>query len=512
MGDGNRIKKLKRCACAWALPLICFVVGLAIGAVGVFVLHQTHRLPGGGTRQPEAFSEVPKEQAGELAERFRPWLEFDSGERWRPLNVSYLLDEGDQRFCDRGASGPECQAVENAEEFDRLTREAGALGPATYLDIAGGKVDQYHGPERCGRLLDCGTPPRSAIYYHVIESNDRFYIDYWWFLRFNHFPRSRPSLTCRSQKALEASVCDEHEGDWEGVTVVTPPDEKDKVDYVVYAAHKGTFRYTASQLQMRGAAETRPTVYVAQGSHASYPQRCAGGCSQPPALAVDGLVDLPESSFDGEEEWARNRESCVPDAPGSCLESLTGQAWTSWPGQWGAGCGDACGRSEFDNSPHSPGLQTRYQTPWCSSQNGILTCDGRALRCGDWLGPQVVAVACDPLALARAAQASEATEPGRLALVFGEQERSLATTPGVVQELGRPLQPGDSFAAIADGAATQVLVRAEEAGVVVEDRFSGLAQRPGDRIVLSVTHGTNGPTVLANGQRPVEERILQEAP
>ncbi len=489
---------------------VALAVGVLLGGGGIFYLHQKHVLSGGGTRQPEAFSEVDEALAGELAERFRPWLKFDSGERWRPLNVSYLLDEGDHEFCTRMEGGPECRPIENAEDFDRLTRESGALGPPTYLDIAGGRVDEYHGPEKCGELEDCGTKPRSAIYYHVIESNNRFYVDYWWFLRFNHFPRSVPSISCRSQKALEADVCDEHEGDWEGVTVVTPPDEDEKVDYVVYAAHKGTFRYTASQLQMREG--TRPTVYVAQGSHASYPERCARGCSQPPALAVDGLVDLPESDFDGEEEWARNGEKCVPNAPDSCLESLSSQAWTTWPGLWGAGCGDACGRSAVDNSPHSPGVQTRYLSPWCSSQGGVLTCDGRALRCSDWLGPQVVAVACDPPTVAEAYQATNATEPGTLALVFHERERSLATTPGVVQELGRPLQPGEGFTAIADSPATQVLVRAEESGVVVEDRFSGLAEQAGARIVVTVTHGSDGPTVLANGQAPVEERILTEAP
>lgn len=487
-----------------------FLAGLVLGGLGVFVLHQKHLLSGGGTRQPEAFSGVDKALAGELAERFRPWLEFDSGERWRPLNVSDMLDEGDHRFCTRRAQGPRCVSLHNAAEFDALTRKAGALGPATYLDIAGGSVDQYHGPESCAPLEDCGTKPRSAIYYHVIESNDRFYIDYWWFLRFNHFPRSLPSVSCHSKTALETGVCDEHEGDWEGVTVVTPPDEDEGVDYVVYAAHKGTFRYTASRLHMREG--TRPTVYVAQGSHASYPAPCAGNCSQPPGLAVDGLIDLPESSFDGRSDWARNRERCTPNAPGSCLESLTAQAWDTWPGQWGAGCGDACGKSESANSPHSPGLQTRYQTPWCSSQTGVLTCDGRALRCSDWLGPQVVAVACDPPSLATGLGANETVEPGKLALVFGGQERSVATTPGVVQELGRPLHPGDGFTAIADSPATQVLVRAEENGVVVEDRFSGLAEKAGDRIVVEVTKGSDGPTVLANGSKPVERRVLEAAP
>lgn len=488
------------------------VLGVVVGGLVVFGLHQQHLLPGGGTRQVEAFSEVDEELSGELAERFRPWLEFDSGELWRPLRVSSLLDEGDHRFCTRSAEAPDCVPIENAGEFDSLTRAAGALGPATYIDIAGGSVQDYHGPEKCtpASLEDCGTGSRSAIYYHVTESNDRFYVDYWWFLRFNHFPRSHPGISCHSQVAIENSVCDEHEGDWEGVTVVTPPDESDKVDYVVYAAHKGTFRYTASQLTMHDG--TRPTVYVAQGSHASYPAPCAHDCSQPPALAVDGLIDLPESNFDGKVGWARNDEVCEPNAPGSCLESLTAQAWTNWPGQWGAGCADACGKNEAANSPRSPGVQSRYQTPWCSSQAGVFTCDGRAMRCSDWLGPLVVAVACDPPALAAGFGATDEVEPGKLVLIIhGTEERSRATTPGVAQALGPPLHPGDTLTVIADSPTTQVLVRAEQAGVVVESRFAGLVTQAGEKIVVDVTSGSEGPVVLANGHRPVERRILEEA-
>ncbi len=492
-----------------AAGLVVFLVGVVVGAIVVFGLHQGHYLSGGDTRQAEAFSGVEEPLAGELAERFRPWLQFDSDELWRPLDISALMDEGDHRFCTRRASGAECVPIQSASEFDSLTKAAGALGPATYVDLAGGGVKDHRGPEDCPPpLQDCGTGSRSAIYYHVVQSNDRFYIDYWWFLRFNHFPRSLPGLSCHSREAQKIGICDEHEGDWEGVTVVTPPDESDKIDYLVYAAHKGTFRYTASQLQMKEG--TRPYVYVAQGSHASYPARCPHDCHQPTALAVDGLVDLPESNFDGERDWSRNGDDCEPNAPGSCLRSLDLQAWTRWPGQWGEGCGDACGASEDANSPRSPGLQSRFQTPWCSSQAGAFTCDGRALRCSDWLGPLVVAVACDPQSLATSASANDAVDPGRLAIIVNGSEKSQATTPGVVQVLGKPLHPPEEATVIADGPATQILVRAEQEGVIVEDRFAGFAAAPGQRITITVSEGSEGPTVLADGHHPVERRILEE--
>lgn len=486
-----------------------FALGVLAGGAIVFVLHQQHWLGLGGARQVEAFSDVGEPRAGALAERFRPLLEFDSGERWRPLNVALLLDEGRHRSCTRGTGPDRCTPIAHASDFDRLLAGAGALGQTSYLDVAGGSVPDYRGPDRCPPpLQDCGTGPRSAIYYHVTQSNDRFYIDYWWFLRFNSFQRSAPWITCHSAGARTNGVCDEHEGDWEGVTVVTPPDDDAHLDYVVYAAHKGTFRYSASLLHLANGT-TRPYVYVAQGSHASYPAPCNGDCAQPPGLAVDGLVDLPESRFDGKAPWARNDETCTANAPGSCLLSLAEQSWTTWPGQWGAGCGDACGGSPFANSPRSPGLQARYQTPWCSTQNGAITCDSRALSCSDWLGPLVVAVACDPARLSRGLRANDAIAPGTLAIALRGRERSQATTPGVVQELGDPLRPGEGLTVTADGPKTQVLVRAEQGKVTVEDRFDRLGAAAGQRIVVTVAQGANAPTVLAGGQPPVEQRILQ---
>lgn len=506
-GRGRVRRLIERILELGAAGLVAFVVGLVVGGLVVFGLHQQHWLPGSAVRQVKAFSEVAEPRAGQLAERFRPLLEFDSHEPWRPLNVSLLLDEGGHGFCTRLPHGVRCTPIADASAFDALTGRAQALGPATYLDLGGGSVRDYHGPGHCAPLLDCGVGAASAIYYHVTQSNDRFYIDYWWFLRFNHFPRSLPGLSCQNPLTRENDVCDEHEGDWEGVTVVTPPDDDRRIDYVVYAAHRGTFRYTASELRPQGG--TRPVVYLSLGSHAAYPAACAGDCSQPSGLAADGLVNLPEGSFDGRASWARNGETCTPNAAGSCLLSLDAQAWTTWPGQWGAGCGQACGGALDANSPRSPGLQARFQTPWCSTQTGVFTCDSRALRCSDWLGPLVVAVACDPSLLAKGLRANNAIEPGGLALILHGQERSRATTPGVVQALGDPLRPGDGFTVVADGPATQVLVRAEQGNVVAEDRFAGLRAKPGQTLAITVVRGSDGPVVLADGHRPVERRILE---
>ncbi|MGZ4178050.1 MAG: Vps62-related protein [Solirubrobacteraceae bacterium] len=488
--------------------MVVFVVGVLVGAAIMFTLHQTHALPSTTVRQVRAFSEVPEPLAGTLAERFRPWLLFDSKEPWRPLNVDEVFDEGTHSFCSVSAGKTACQRITSAAAFDALQTQS-ALGAASYIKLGSGGFQNYRGPMRCGGvLLDCGTGARSAIYYHVTQSNDRYYIDYWVFYRFNHFSRSEPGLSCKSLLARENDVCDEHEGDWEGVTAVTQPDDATRLDYIVYAAHKGTFRYSASQLHLMDGS--RPVVYVANGSHASYPRPCASSCSQPPGLAQLGLVDLPEGAFDGAASWARNGDSCPANQPGSCLISLSLQPWVTWAGQWGAGCGSACGGATDANSPASPGRQSRYQTPWCSSANGIFTCDGTAVAsCGDWLGPLVVAVACDEALLQKGLDRSNKTAPGQLAVILPTGATVTAHTPGVVQTLGDPVTPPYAFTVIADGPATQILVRAEQGDVLVEDRLREPSATPGQRIRVQVAPGGDGPSVTADGVGPVEERIIK---
>jgi Vacuolar protein sorting-associated protein 62 len=509
---GSRIRHvIERIAELGGLGMAVFLVGAVVGGGIVFLVERAHAPTIKTVRQVRAFSEVQEPRAGALADRFRPWLLFDGKERWRPLNVDRLLDEGTHSFCTVSAGRTTCQRITGAAGFDGLLKQS-PLGVASDINLGSGGFRDYHGPVPCGGvLLDCGTGARSAIYYHVTQSNDRYYIDYWFFYRFNHFARSDPSVSCKSQIARVNDICDEHQGDWEGVTAVTQPDDPTRLDYVVYAAHKGTFRYSASQLRLVDG--TRPVVYVANGSHASYPRPCASSCSQPPGLAQLGLVDLPEGAFDGRASWAHNGDACPANQPGSCLTSLSQQPWVSWAGQWGAGCGGACGGAADANSPASPGRQARYLTPWCSSANGIFTCDGTAVAsCGDWLGPLVAVVACDDRLLETGLNRSDKTAPGRLAIVLSNGTTLSAHTPGVVQSLGDPLTPPATFTVVADGPATQILVRAEQGDATVEDQFDEPSAALGQRIRVQVSPGGTGPAVTADGRGPDEERIVKTSP
>jgi hypothetical protein len=496
------------------------VVGLVFGAGVIYALHNADKLGDNEQRQPAAFSEVGRQTAGVLAARFRPWLRFDTAEHWRPLSITTLLAEQRggrpaHQYCKRTSPKPTCSPIENEAAFNQQIGRDGALGLPTYIDLAGERLKHYRGPGRCEPLYDCGAGPGSAIYYHVIQSNDRFYIDYWWFFRFNNFYRTHPRSSCRRESFRHNGVCDEHEGDWEGITVVTPPNEDHRLDYVVYAAHKATFRYAAAGLGLRGM---RPEVFIARGSHASYPSPCALGCKQP--IAFQGLFDLPESRIDGGTGWERNADRCKPNARGSCLLDLLRpdrgpQAWTAWSGLWGAGCEAVCLGKQGPSSPRSPGLQARYQSPWCSSQGGVFTCDSRALRCSDWLGPLVAVVACDPQVLSAGLRNPTAPDVGSLRLTVKRNRTGKATTPrkettpGVVQALGDPLAPGDIATVTGGRSQTQLLVRAQSGRFLVEARFDKLALDLHHRAVIRVGEGAEGPSIIAAGRHPVERRIIE---
>jgi hypothetical protein len=121
-------------------------------------------------------------------------------------------------------------------------------------------------------------------------------------------------------------------------------------------------------------------VYVAAGSHASYPAGCRRDeCDQ--RLANRGLGD---GGFDGAAPWPFNdparcaRDQLAPDATslGPCLIALPstrdgelGVLWNAFPGAWGkATCtrvGKVCGQVD---GPRSPGSQGRFRNPWSAAR------------------------------------------------------------------------------------------------------------------------------------------------
>ncbi|HEY1538491.1 MAG TPA: hypothetical protein VGF63_03760 [Solirubrobacteraceae bacterium] len=272
----------------------------------------------------------------DLALRFQPHLLFDRGEPWRPIDVDAFLAEPGHRACSAASGTPVCAP---------LTSVAQLTPAVAYLDLrgtsAGGADATAPDLQTCARskpaLLDCDEGGRTRIYAHVTTERTRIAIDYWWFLRYNAF------------------LLDQHEGDWEGVTVVVDATGR-RVEEVHFAAHASIWRYDDGVARLDGGRHVR--VYLARGSHAAYPRACARACTQTRTLS-------PEGRYDGASPWVANDPAtcdrrCIdllPEAQGAPA------SWNAWDGRWGVDL------SSLFRPPLTPAFQRRYEHPFVATRS-----------------------------------------------------------------------------------------------------------------------------------------------
>jgi len=308
-------------------------------------------------RVPEAVP-VAGEGAQEdlaVAERFRPFLFFDSGELRFPLDVDEAIADDRVQICRKAVGDDNCSVLEAAEEID---------SNLDYLELA-----EAPGTPR-------GGGDASAYYYHVVRGGERVYVDYWWFYSRNPSPVA-DKVFCGPGLRTPPFTCQEHSGDWEGLTVVLAPCSPGSPDCedvageplapeeVRYGQHEHVVAYDWddvlrplwSSLPAIRDAGVRPVVFVARNSHASYPRPCLRGCRQE-------TRDLPEARHDGTVPWVHNDacDGCVLALP---LTSEGDPAlWNAFPGRWGAqNCILAGAYCDLSGAPKGPSFQERYRDP-----------------------------------------------------------------------------------------------------------------------------------------------------
>jgi hypothetical protein len=320
----------------------------------------------------------PRER--EMAAKLRPRLRFDSRERWRPIAVDTFLAE---RFLD-GSGHSICKSIAGCTPIRSpaglRTRPGEEPG---YIDIHGATkngADFASADPRCrarAPALDCNWGPGAAIYYRRTSHEALWYWDYWWFFRYNDY--NRIGGDCN------AVLCGDHEGDWEGITVVTTATDPPHLVGAIYAAHNDRV-YIEGPLVPR--AGNHALVFVAEGTHAAYPFHCEEDCRQY-ATVLSG--HLPEGPHDGAIPWGGNENAdcaenrCVrpmPEIgrPGQRALPLAG-GWAGWLGQWGETCHEGCSSHlELQASPRSPGTQIRFQCPWAVTGIALPATDGSGLK------------------------------------------------------------------------------------------------------------------------------------
>jgi hypothetical protein len=313
-----------------------------------------------------------------LATELRPHLLFDSGERWRPIEVGIFLDERFPGGRHHEACWDPPAARCEPTGLDQLRPRADA---PDYVDIHGEArrgADYASSKRHCrapAPALDCNDGQRAVVYYRRTSHNGRWYWDYWWFLRYNNY--TGPFANCNSV------LCSDHEGDWEGITVITTPSLEPEVLGAIYAAHRNRVLVEGDVLP---AANGHPLVFVAEGTHAGYPFRCAADCKQ---YEKRFGFRLPEDSHDGAVAWGGNddeecvAERCVRPLPevGAAADPALPRAgaWAGWRGLWGETCHRRCRSPLLQGSPRSPGLQPRFKCPWVATDQALPAHDSSGL-------------------------------------------------------------------------------------------------------------------------------------
>jgi len=238
----------------------------------------------------------PAASAVQLARKYAPVLRLSSGERYHPLRLEDYLP----RTVLRSGSPPHGTIAQTQPTLFSLP----VTSSPTYLDIRGAEpnshASRYPAIEQQLRL----RRPRPTVYFHRAyePSKGRVAIEYWLLYLYNDF-------------------YDQHEADWEGVTVVL---KNGAPLGATYSQHQGRKWITWSALPRTGK---HPVVYVARGSHAEYPK--AGRYSIRVCWTKLGRHCAPTPRVD------------VADGGGSALPpaayDLQPFAGTGYTGSWGSG-------------------------------------------------------------------------------------------------------------------------------------------------------------------------------
>jgi hypothetical protein len=277
--------------------------------------------------------------------KFMPVMRFDDGslpfvddgEHFFPLRVTAIANNpGNQLQRANGAVLAERHADGTGLTIGYLR----GIPPGVYPHINDAILDTDVIDERSNDLdtykADAKrfqTDPhyRNRIYGHIVPHYERGFLagawlQYWFFYYYNDFP---------------GTDVGDHEGDWEMIQLFVDVDHKPQV--AVYSQHNG---HTYCFWDRVPKSNSRPVVFVARGSHASYFHDGHHGQD----LFVDGDNTVPMRLI---------------------RVGSTSPRWINWPGFWGASGGIL---GEF-HSPRGPKFHGAFLQPQAFYESADLDND-----------------------------------------------------------------------------------------------------------------------------------------
>ncbi len=221
-----------------------------------------------------------------LARKFAPILRLPpNGKDWtRPANVDWYLQRVQLRYENKGMCNRD-DKIFNVGQVNQinLAKQSHRDKDATWKGCRNQGTKRYSNTSKRFFLQPSDKVHKGApqsewkAYVHVKKSTAirRGYdIQYWFFYAYN-----------------DSVGPVNHEGDWEHITVSV----NSKLQFVeaIYAQHEYYKRYTSKQLTF--VRQTHPIVYVADGSHASYPR--AG------SFHIRNTIKINDYTYNGGPVW-----------------------------------------------------------------------------------------------------------------------------------------------------------------------------------------------------------------
>src|SRR5829696_8694264 len=261
-----------------------------------------------------------------LLERFSPVVvmrqqleECGEGERYLPVPVETVLGRDDVVLRD------ESDVVVTAAP---VTGDLAAGDEDLWIDLPG---DVFHpGCEYERWFRGLGATP--AMYGRVTSDGGQLVLQYWFFWIYNQWN-------------------DLHEGDWEMVQLIFESGDEAEAMHAArstyaYAQHEGLEVSSATGGKVALVDGTHPTVFAAEGSHASF-------FSSSRWFSNRGDTGFGCDDTSGPIEQIRPNLITLPrEAP------TEGEfAWLSFRGHWGQKA------PSFDNGPTGPAMKTQWSSP-----------------------------------------------------------------------------------------------------------------------------------------------------
>jgi hypothetical protein len=310
--------------------------------------HGTERVRVPST-EPTIRDDHTPDVVADLLRRYQPTVETTVEDRFWPVAVSTVLQESGRNgrqtclkagpaTCEPGvrleqldASGaaddyfdlPEALASDPNAQFEAFVRGQGfdATTALKTLESAPETLDPWGSAQIYAYFAGKLAAPVPS-YYPAEVKPGMYALQYWFYYPYNYLPLDvdRHLIDSRPLAAVaKGGSADQHEGDWEGVTVLLDETLQPRLLFMARHDNEGVaVRWDRLNLDK----PDHPIVQAAFGGHPTYPNKCG---AFPRAKTKNQLIDFVSC---GSKRFVFRAQS-------TALANLARAPWACWPGHFG---------------------------------------------------------------------------------------------------------------------------------------------------------------------------------